>query len=155
MIWSRIAKPGYCWWRLSRKRYLKVTSNPTPASPITVTNKKLFKQRKQTSNKKLLNNFSFSFAIFNKSWRNTITSTVNAENNTVLYVLPKLRHADIRTRDHQKKTALMTALIRGHVAIVKLLLTKYTNVDLEILDTDRRNIIHYAIQSEDSQILKV
>jgi hypothetical protein len=49
----------------------------------------------------------------------------------------------------------MTGLVRGHLEVVKLLLGKYTNADLEILDADRRNILHYAIQSEDANILKV
>ena len=69
--------------------------------------------------------------------------------------VPLCRQADIRTRDHQEKTALMTALVRGHLEVVKLLLGKYTNADLEILDADRRNILHYAVQSEESNILKV
>jgi ankyrin repeat protein len=65
------------------------------------------------------------------------------------------RHADIRIRDHQKKTALIAAMSRGHVAMVELLLVHHNNADLEILDVDRRNVIHHAVKSEDPQILKV
>jgi hypothetical protein len=44
---------------------------------------------------------------------------------------------------------------KGHVAMVELLLLNYTNADLEILDVDRRNVIHHAVKSEEPQILKV